>query len=178
MTRWTLILTGACLLAACGGPPISPQPTAPLGAKEAAPEPELSAPRPAPGLDWHFQHDGAYGKLTYGPKDSDDVRLILTCSPKSGQVTVAHSVAAAQAGTPPTLTLVSGTAKAVWLATTRPSPQDAGSTELSATASTTDPVLRAFARRGWVTVVTGPQIEGLAPQPGTQAVRQFFDFCG
>jgi hypothetical protein len=83
-----------------------------------------------------------------------------------------------QAGTPPKLTLASGTARGTWLAKAAASQLEPGHTDLTVTMPSMDPVLQAFAQRGWASVVTGEQTENLAPQPGGKAVRQFFRFCG
>lgn len=176
MTRRMLILMGALMLSACGGAPKNAPPSLPTAPVEAGPS-EAPAPRPAPGLDWFFNGDGGQGKLAYGPPNSDDVHLMLACRSNSGQITVARSVPTEKAGQPPRLTLVSGTVRATWLATRATSPEP-GHTDLTVTTSSADPVLQAFARRGWISVVTDGETEGLAPQPGNKAIREFFAYCG
>jgi hypothetical protein len=176
MTRRMSILIGALLLSACGGPPKNAPPALPAAPVETGPT-EAPAPKPAPGLDWFFNGDGGQGKLAYGPPNSDDIHLMLACKAKSGQVTVARSVLTEHAGTPPRLSLASGTARGTWLATTATSPE-AGHTDLTVTTSSADPVLQAFARHGWISVVTDGETEGLAPQPGNKAIREFFAYCG
>lgn len=53
-----------------------------LGLAALAGQALTSAPAPSEGLaGWHLLHEGSMAKLAYGLADSDQVALMLTCSP-------------------------------------------------------------------------------------------------
>jgi hypothetical protein len=41
----------------------------------------VASPVQAPAMGWHLSHEGAMAKLAYGVEDSDQLALMVTCSP-------------------------------------------------------------------------------------------------
>jgi hypothetical protein len=169
----------AAALAGCGHSGYKPPAAKLLRPASTAPSAVLATPTPVSGLSWFMANENGSAKLAYGAANSDDVHLMMTCAKASGKVTVSRNVPTDQAGPPPILTLGSGTAKGRWLATATPSADQTGHTQLTVNLATTEPTMDAFERNGWITAINSDgKSEGMAPQPGDNAVRRFFDFCG
>ena len=118
-----------------------------------------------------MSEDGDQAKLAYGRSASEEVKLALACRKGSGKLSVTRFVAADQAGTPPILTLGSGSARGRWLAETKPAADQAGAVALTVDMPTTEPMIDAFVRNGWVdAILADGKLEGMAPQPGDTAV--------
>jgi len=166
MKRLVLIAGLSAALSACGV------------LRDVAAPVETGAPGPQAGRDWIYAADGATGRLAFGTPQSDDVALMMNCAQGSGRVTVQANLPQELAGSPPKLTLVSGTTRATFLASAEPSQLEAGNVFLTAQTRVRDPVLVAFRRNGWIGISRGDATDRYAPQPGTTAVRQFFAFCG
>lgn len=144
-----------------------------------SPSAAMAAPAPVSGLDWYMTNEGGTAKLAFGAANSDDVRLMMTCAKDSGKLNVSRTVTAPEAGTPPILALTSGTARGRWLATSAPAATQADHTEITVALTTTEPAIDAFQRNGWIVATNADgKTEGMAPHPGENAVRRFFDFCG
>lgn len=180
MKRVVVIAFAGAALAGCASHSTYKPPAAKL-LRPAAPSAAatLSQPAPVAGLDWFVVNTGGEAKLAFGRPNSDDVRLMMVCAKGSGKVTMSRTVAAADAGETPTLYLGSGSARGKWLASARPSADQAGHVDLTVKTSTTDPAIDAFQRNGWISAIQADgKTEGMAPHPGENAVRRFFDFCG
>lgn len=178
-----IVLTAAALaLAGCAHRATNRPPAAKLVAPAlSAPSAALTAPAPAKGLDWFADLQGAQGKLAYGAPHSDDVRLMLTCAKGSGKVTVDQPAAPPAAGAPALLSIASGSARARWLAEAKPLETAPGQVMLTVTVNSTEPVMDAFQRNGWIIGLTAdgkPDGAGMAPHGGDGAVKRFFEFCG
>jgi hypothetical protein len=144
-----------------------------------SPSAALATPTPVSGLDWYMTNEDGTAKLAYGAANSDDVRMMMTCAKGSGKLSITRTVTAQEAGTPPILGLVSGSARGRWLATSAPAANQADHTELTVALTTTEPTIDAFQRNGWISAINADgKTEGMAPHPGENAVRRFFDFCG
>jgi hypothetical protein len=139
----------------------------------------LATPTPVSGLDWFVSNEDGKAKLAYGAPNSDDVRMMMTCAKGSGKLSVTRTVTAQEAGTPPILALASGSARGRWLATAAPADDQAGRTQLTIALTTSEPMMEAFQRNGWIEAMNadGKKV-GMAPQTGDTAIRRFFDFCG
>ena len=111
-------------------------------------------------------------KLAYGAPNSDNVALMMSCRPASGEVLVSTaSVLAA-----PAIVLKSGKTETALPATATPSMGDGHFLEAGARAN--DPVLASFARTGDITLMQGkdsmklPSTSGDRPQ-----ISKFFATC-
>ncbi|HYF22125.1 MAG TPA: hypothetical protein VD929_01890 [Caulobacteraceae bacterium] len=166
MNRALLILGLSAALSACGV------------LRDVASPPAAGAPDPQAGRDWIYAADGGTGRLAFGTPQSDDVALMMSCAQGSGRVTVQANLPQELAGSPPKLTLVSGSTRATFLASAEASQLEAGNVFLTAQTRARDPVLVAFRRNGWIGISRGDTTDRFAPQPGTSAVGQFFAYCG
>lgn len=169
----------ATLLAGCGHSGYKPPAAKLLRPASTGPSTVLTALAPVSGMSWFLTEDGDQAKLAYGRSASEEVKLALACHKGSGKLSLTRFVAADQAGTPPVLTLGSGSARGHWLAETKPAADQAAATALTVDMTTTEPMIDAFMRNGWVDVILADgKLEGMTPQPGDTAVRRFFDYCG
>jgi hypothetical protein len=172
-------LGASALLAGCGHSGYKPPAAKLLRPASTGPSTVLATPAPVSGMSWFMAEDGDQAKLAYGRSASDAVKLVLVCHKGSGKLSVTRVVAADQAGPPAVLALGSGSARGHWLAEAKPAADQAGATELSVDMNTTEPMIDAFLRNGWVdALLADGKLEGMAPQPGDTAVRRFFDYCG
>jgi Prokaryotic membrane lipoprotein lipid attachment site len=181
MKRVIAVALAAAALAGCSHNRGAYKPPAAKLLRPASTSPStvITTPTPASGLDWFMTAQGGQAKLAYGAPNSDDVHLMMVCSKGSGKLSVSRTVTTEQAGAPPILALASGTARGRWLATAAPSAEQSGHTQLNVNLTTTEPAIDAFDRNGWITAINADgKTEGMAPQPGENAVRRFFDFCG
>jgi hypothetical protein len=133
-----------------------------------------SAPEPAPdpGMSWFFSDGGGEGlKLAYGPPNTDDVPVMLSCQPKSGTVRISAAAADMKATD---LELISQGVRSKTRA--RLVKEDLGP-RLEADAPARLATFTAFAETGALTVGSrGAVIPTRASDPA--AVRRFFEGCG
>lgn len=125
------------------------------------------------GMAWSLHQTPEEGaKLAYGAPNSDNVALMLSCQPASGQVLVSTaSVAAA-----PAIVLKSGKTETALPATATPSMGDGHFLEAGARAN--DPVLASFARTGDITLVQGKDRVKLSARGDDRPqIDKFFATC-
>lgn len=122
-------------------------------------------------LGWSLNSvEGEGLKLAYGAPATDNVLLMMTCQPRSGQVLVSVNTVA---GADPSLQVSSGGRTARYAAETGPNLGDGAVVE--AMARITDPVLASFARTGDLTVAAGGQRNRLTA--GREQARLFMQGC-
>lgn len=129
-----------------------------------------------PGMAWSLHHaEGEGAKLAYGQPSSDNVFLMLTCRPGSGQVRVSLTAPAATA--PKTIELASRGASSVLPGVAAPAMGD-GALLVEATAPATDPALARFARTGVIAVVENGKASTLPVRREERtSVSEFFAQC-
>jgi hypothetical protein len=148
--RAILSLIASCSLAACA---------------------HQSPPTAMPGMGWSLNHvEGEGVKLAFGQPQSDNVLIMMSCEPKSGQVLV---WANAPGKTRPVLELSSGRTKARYMGAIGPAIGEG--TVIEAQARAADPVFSSFASSGELAVT----IDGhRTTVPGDRAkVREFLSVC-
>lgn len=123
---------------------------------------------------WFFHEDAFEGaKLAYGAPESDDVLLMLTCEPGSGQV--AMSTIAEQAR--PAIVLASNGDRDTFDASA--SESELGGMLIEAHAAVAAPSLARFARTGELSMRTnGDRVSLAASARDREQVSQFFAACG
>lgn len=141
-----------------------------------APDPlaDPAAPQPTPGYDWHLnQHTGEIS-LAYGMRDTDDVPLDLSCQPRTGTLQILH---AAREGSRPRIQLESGGDTETYPARAEPAALGDG-LDLTAKASSTDPVFLRFRKLGWLAVHDEQGRQPYVATPGVRPqIEQFFSLC-
>ena len=162
---WMPVLALAALTSACAsvdGPE----------AVTAAIEP--SAPAPVAGYDWHYTPESGAARLAYGVEASDDLRLGLDCAAGSGRIDL---TALGHTGERE-IYLESGGETERFRAEGEPSELHDGDL-LTASTSTTQPVMQRFRRVGWIAQWIDGRREVYAPHPGSETgVERFFALCG
>ena len=162
--QWIPVLAMAALTTACANSH-TPEP-APLVAAVA------SAPAPVAGYDWHYTPEA--GRLAYGVEASDDLRLGLDCTAGSGKVDL---TALGRTGDRE-IYLESGGETERFRAEGEQSQLHDGDI-LTASASTSEPVMRRFRSLGWIAHWVDGRREVYVPHPGSEAgVERFFAMCG
>jgi len=133
-------------------------------------DPDLNA---LDGLSWGLTHTESEGdKLVFGAPGTDDVDLMLTCLPRSGQVKVFLAGPLAPFGRARvTFDLQSGGAKATVHGTQDNDMEDVFEAPLAAD----DPAMAGFGRTGELTVAIGHRPTALPPA-GAMA-RTFVESC-
>lgn len=123
-------------------------------------------------MGWSLHETPEEGaKLAFGAPNSDNVALMMTCRPASGEVLV--STSALQPA--PAIVLKSGKTETALPATATPSMGEGHFLEAGAKAN--DPVLASFARTGDITLVQGKDQLKL-PAGGDRAqISRFFAAC-
>ena len=150
------ILTAVLVLAAC----------------TQAPEPRQAVA--ASDMGWALLHaDGEGEKLVYGRPQSDDVLLMLTCAPDSGDVRVAAT--APVAGPEPAVGLRSDGARRIYAAEAGPAGFGDG-VVLEAVTHADDPVLARFAASGELSLEVAGHAAVLPPA-GVEQARRFLASC-
>ncbi len=142
-----------------------------LAAACAHPAPEAPA-----AMSWSFNHTQAEGlKLVYGQPRSDNVLVMLSCQPLSGEVEVAVATADESAGA---VGLVSRRAHLDLTSAAAPTPLE-GVGLVMETAAVTDPALASFAQTGELSVrTTGRTVATVAKGDDQALVAGFFSQCG
>jgi hypothetical protein len=129
-------------------------------------------PEAMPGMGWSLNHvDGEGAKLAFGQPQSDNVLLMMSCQPNSGQVLVSAN---APTKVRPVLELSSRGQHARYMGAIGPAVGEG--TVIEAQARASDPVLASFAETGDLAVTVGGQRTAV---PGDRAkVREFLTSCG
>jgi hypothetical protein len=142
-----------------------------LAAACAHPAPEAPAP-----MSWSFNQTQAEGlKLVYGQPRSDNVLLMLSCQPLSGQVEVAVATSDEAAGA---VGLVSRQARFDLSGPAAPTPLE-GVGLVMETAAISNPALENFAQTGELSVrTTGKSVPAEARGADQALVAGFFSQCG
>jgi hypothetical protein len=123
-------------------------------------------------MGWSLHETPEEGaKLAYGAPNSDNVALMLSCQPASGNVRV--STASMQAS--PAIVLKSGKTEIALPATATPSMGEGHFLEAGAKAN--DPVLASFARTGDITLMQGKDSMQLSAKGDRTQISKFFATC-
>ena len=127
-------------------------------------------------LGWSLHHaEGEGAKLAYGQPDSDNVLLMMTCQPRSGQVLV--SLTAPATTVPEAIELVSNGRSSRLAGASAPAMSE-GASLVEAMAPDTDPALQNFARTGDLAVVeNGRPAQMPVRRAERAAVTGFFAQC-
>lgn len=151
--RAILSLAASCLLAACA---------------------HQDAAR-APGMAWVLTETPEEGaKLAFGQPQSDNLVLMMTCRPASGEILLARTAAAGDA---PTITLASEGREARFPGEATPFGSPSG-VYVEASVSSSHPTLAAFRRTGGLTVRDGAGDIVLPADRAAQGrIKAFFDAC-
>lgn len=133
-----------------------------------------SAPAPIAGYDWFYHADAGEASLAYGLKDSDDLRLGLSCNQGRGELELN---ATAPTGTRE-IRLESGGDTETFAAEGEPSELHEGDF-LIARSKTDTPVFQRFRRVGWLAQWHGDSRETYVPHAASLPdIERFFAFCG
>lgn len=126
----------------------------------------------AEGFSWSFQQNPDEGvKLAYGQPQSDNVLLMMTCAPGSGQVMLSAI------GGRDDIVLAAGKDRDRFDGRAAPSAFGTGHL-VEAQAHTAAPSLRTFARTGELAMMEGRRRIDLAAEPQERAgVQRFFRTC-
>ena len=129
-----------------------------------------------PSMAWSLNHsDGEGTKLAYGQPQSDNVMIMMTCQPRSGQVLV--SMTAPMDAAPAAIQIVSRN-KSSRLAGDASASMGEGVAYVEATAPVNDPALASFDRTGDFAVVENGRRAPLPVRnPERQVVSDFFASC-
>lgn len=139
------------------------------------------APAPVAGFDWFPQGENAPGGdneagLVFGEANTDNIWLGLSCRRGGGRLELLHP---AGPGDPAVIRLESGGETESYPARAETSDMHDGA-DLTATASTRDPVFQRFRQVGWMAILgDGGERALMVPHPQTTpAIERFFAFCG
>ena len=127
-------------------------------------------------LGWSLHHaEGEGAKLAYGQAASDNVLLMMTCQPRSGQVLV--SMTAPAGATPTSIELTSSGRSSRLNGAATPAMAE-GASLIEAMAPANDPALLNFARTGDIAVVeNGRPAQMPVRRAERAAVSDFFAQC-
>lgn len=132
-----------------------------------------AAPPASPEMAWSLSSaTGEGAKLAFGQPQTDNVLVMLTCQPRSGEVLV--SMSAAQASAKPAVHLRSNGHAARLPGTAGPSML--GGVLVEGVAQARDPVFDSFARSGQLTVGVGGLRTAL-PAGDRGQIRRFVETC-
>ena len=125
------------------------------------------------GMAWSLHETAEEGaKLAYGAPNSDNVALMMTCQPASGDIRVSTS----SLRSAPAIVLMSGRTETALPATATPSMGEGHFLEAGAKAN--DPVLTSFARTGDISLVQGKDRMKLPATGGDRPrISKFFATC-
>jgi len=148
--RAILSLIASCSLAACA---------------------HQSPPSAMPGMAWSLNHvEGEGAKLAFGLPQSDNVLLMMSCEPNSGEVLVSAN---APTRVRPVLELASGGIKARYMGAIGPALGEG--TVIEAQAQAADPVFASFAKSGDLALTIDGQRTAV---PGDRAkAHEFVNAC-
>lgn len=127
-------------------------------------------------LGWSLHHaEGEGAKLAYGQPDSDNVLLMMTCQPRSGQVLVSLTAPASTALE--TIEIASKGHSSRLPGASAPAMAE-GSSLIEAMTPATDPALQSFARTGDIAVVENGRTAHMPVRRAERAsVSDFFAQC-
>ena len=130
---------------------------------------------PGAGMAWSLQHsEGEGAKLAFGQPSSDNVLIMMTCAPQSGQVLVSLT---AEADAAPDIELVSRTTHSRLDGETAPAMGE-GAILIEAETGLSDPALASFARTGDLAVLEAGRRATLPVRAAErETVRDFFAAC-
>lgn len=129
-----------------------------------------------PGMAWSLNHaEGEGAKLAYGQPQSDNVLIMMTCQPRSGQVLVSMT---APADAPTNAIHLASKGHNSRLAAETAPGMGEGAAYVEAKAPVTDPALASFAATGDLAVVANGRRAAM-PVSGAErgAVNGFFAAC-
>ena len=174
MKRTILLLAAASLLSAGLGACMHHGPRVALGKKAVV---MAGAPKAVAGMDWRFAPEGENAALIYSGEKGGDVKLMLACTHKSGEVSIGQPVGDLPEGAR-SLTLVSGSVRSTDAGEVMAAPSNPDLQVLTVKMNTMSPIVQAMETRGWVSVPNGSdRLVHMVPHPGNRAVHQFFAFC-
>ena len=129
-----------------------------------------------PGMAWSLNHaEGEGAKLAYGQPQSDNVLIMMTCQPKSGQVLV--SMTAPMDAPSDAIQLASRSWSSRLAADATPGMGE-GAAYVEARAPVTDPALTSFAATGDLAVVANGRRAAMPVRaPERTVVSDFFASC-
>lgn len=127
-------------------------------------------------LGWSLHHAEDEGaKLAYGQPDSDNVLLMMTCQPRSGQVLVSMTTPSAVGVE--AIEIASNGHSSRLPGASAPSMTE-GASLIEAIAPATDPALRSFARTGDIAVMANGRAARMPVRQAERAtVADFFAEC-
>ena len=129
-----------------------------------------------PGMAWSLNHaEGEGAKLAYGQPQSDNVLIMMTCQPKSGQVLVSMT---APMDAPSDAIQLSSASQNSRLAADATPGMGEGAAYVEAKAPVTDPALASFEATGDLSVVANGRKAPMPVRgPERRAVSDFFASC-
>lgn len=127
-------------------------------------------------LGWSLHHaDGEGAKLAYGQPNSDNVLLMMTCQPRSGQVLV--SMTSRDTVGLEAIEIASNGHSSRLPGASAPAMTE-GASLVEAMAPATDPALQSFARTGDIAVMENGRAARMPVRQTERAtVADFFDEC-
>jgi hypothetical protein len=129
--------------------------------------------RPGPGMRWAVSASAAEGgKLVLGVPDTDDVRLVMTCRPQSGEIDVTF---VGRPGDPAVVELQSGEVVGRYAGAGQADEETVGAIDIQFKARTSDPVFARLADTGDLAVVL-PQRRVALPNAFSPA-HDFLRIC-
>lgn len=130
-----------------------------------------------PGMAWSLNHaEGEGAKLAYGQPQSDNVLIMMTCQPRSGQVLVSMT---APMDAPADAIQIASRGQNSRLAADTTSGMGEGSAYVEARAPVTDPALASFDLTGDLAIVSANGRKAPMPVRGAErrTVSDFFASC-
>lgn len=174
-----LVPLTAALLAACATTSLPSLPSLPSVAPKSRPAAQrqdlfpTSVPAPTPGLDWFFDHSDDEGRLVYGASSGTALRFGLRCRLGESEIAVTQAVDRAL-----NEAVIFYADRSMYLYPASAETERTGGQLLTASVARADDGLQAFRRKGWMWVdAPGGAFTGLASQPGSTAVTDFFAWC-
>lgn len=169
----------ALMLAGCGSVHMPSFPSLPSGPRPAVRPAArqdifpVGVPAPTPGLDWFFDHSDEEGRLVYGASAGSALRFGLRCRLGESEIAVTQAVDRALHEA-----VIFYADRAMFLYPAAAETERTGGQLLTASVARADDGLQAFRRNGWMWVdAPGGTFTGLASQPGSTAVADFFTWC-
>lgn len=137
---------------------------------------QQAGPPTAPAMAWSLNHvEGEGAKLAFGEPDSDNLLLLMTCQPRSGEVMV--TMAAPQDRPARAIELQSHEQSSRLAGQIVPAVSE-GESLIEAQTKASDPTLASFARTGDLTIAgDGPKVRLPVRGEERQAVRAFVATC-
>lgn len=134
-------------------------------------QPASAGPAPLADHDWFLSLETERPALMYGAQNSDDIWMVLTCTPGAGVLDLTQPAVEMHP-----IQLESGGDTETYPAKTQPS--DLHDLLLTARARATEPVFQRFRRIGWLATWTDGRRAVMVPQPGSVGrVETFFAAC-